>query len=93
MIEIRPATPADDLRLVQLAQRDAALVPGGPMLIAIQDGEIRAALSLVSGASIADPFVPTAQLVAALRAYAAPPQRARRARRRRLVSSEARLAG
>ena len=73
MLEIRLATPADDERVRRLAERDSAAVPDGPLLIAEVGGDLRAALALDSGAAIADPFAPTAKLVAALRACAEPP--------------------
>lgn len=82
MIEIRNAIPADGPRLRRLAQRDSASLPQWPLLVAEQDGEVRAALSLVSGEAIADPFVPTQRLIAALRAYAAA-ETARSAQRQR----------
>jgi hypothetical protein len=58
--QTRP-TDTDELRLV--AQRDSQPVPDGEMLVAIVNGEIRAAISLSTGEVIADPFHPTEQLV------------------------------
>ena len=94
MIEIRNATPADDPAMTRLAERDSARVPARPLLLALEDGEPRAALSLSAGETIADPFAPPAHLVAALRAYAAPRAASRGPRRiSRPLRPEARLAG
>jgi hypothetical protein len=60
---IRAAGPADAAALRRLAQRDTQALPEGDLLVAIVDGEARAAISLASGKSIADPFHPTAELV------------------------------
>jgi hypothetical protein len=57
-------------------------VPHGPLLLAFEAGELRAAISLATGAVIADPFAPTARLVELLQFGAAPPPRPRRARLR-----------
>jgi hypothetical protein len=73
-LRIRTATPADAAALQALAQRDSRPLPNGPLLVAESDGRLLAALSLRSCAVIADPFEPTAHLVAALRAHAAGPQ-------------------
>jgi hypothetical protein len=77
MIAIRPTIPADRALLERVAGRDTSSVPGGALLAAFEDGELRAAISLASGESIADPFHPTAHLVAALRAYAGAQPRTR----------------
>jgi hypothetical protein len=79
-IEIRPAHPADELALTRLGQLDSARVPPTPLLLAIEGGELRAAISLDTGAAIADPFVPTERLVGLLRTHAAPQQRRRPSR-------------
>ena len=68
---IRAATAADRMALLRLAQRDSAAAPSGTVLIAESRGEIHAALELDGGRAIADPFRPTADLVALLRARAA----------------------
>jgi hypothetical protein len=87
-LTIRMASPADAAALDRLAQLDSAprLAPV-PTLVAEVGGELRAALPLDGGRAIADPFRPTAELVAILGERArqiAPPSR-RFARRRRLV--------
>jgi hypothetical protein len=86
-LTIRAAAPADDAALGRLAELDSAPPPrSGPMLLAEVDGELRAALPLDGGRAIADPFRPTAELVAILAERArqlAPPPARRAARRRR----------
>lgn len=74
-IEIRPARPDDERALTRLGQLDSARVPAAPLLIAVEGGELRAAISLATGTVIADPFAPTARLVEHLRTHAAPAQR------------------
>ena len=64
---IRQATAADDPALARLASLDSNAVPGGTVFVAEQNGELRAAISVESGRAIADPFHPTAELVALLR--------------------------
>jgi hypothetical protein len=69
-----------------LAQLDSAPAPKPvPTLVAEVGGELRAALPLDGGRAIADPFRPTAELVAILaeRARQLAPSPARRGRRRR----------
>ena len=73
-IEIRPARPDDERALTRLAQLDSARLPATPLLLAVEGGKLRAAISLATGAAIADPFAPTARLVGLLRTQAAPPQ-------------------
>ena len=62
-ITIRQATSADAFSLRRLAALDDRRALHGDVLLAEQGGEIRAALSLESGRSIANPFAPTAELV------------------------------
>jgi hypothetical protein len=69
-ITIRPAYADDALALSRLAALDSAEVPAEPVLLAEADGELRVALSLTDGSVIADPFAPSAQLVALLRSHA-----------------------
>jgi EmrB/QacA subfamily drug resistance transporter len=68
---IRYASPDDDAALGRLAALDSAAVPAAPVLVAELDGELRAALSLVSSEVIADPFRPTVAVVELLRKRAA----------------------
>jgi hypothetical protein len=63
VIEIRPAHPEDEPALTRLGQLDSARVPPAPLVLAFERGELRAAISLTTGAAIADPFAPTARLV------------------------------
>lgn len=66
-IALRPATPDDADAIARLAALDSAPVPSGPHLLAAVDGTPVAALSLTTGEAVADPFTPTAALVAMLR--------------------------
>ena len=70
-ITIRPSYADDEQSLDRLAALDSSRVPTGPLLLAEIDGELRAALSLSDGSSIADPFVRTADVVELLRVHAA----------------------
>jgi hypothetical protein len=87
-ITIRPAYADDRMALQRLAILDSAVdAPAGPLLVAEVEGELYAALSLQSGAVIADPFRPTLALVELLRAHArAVPASAGAPRRPRLRS-------
>ena len=86
-LTIRMAVSADAEALRRLAQLGSAPAPGpAPMLIAQVPAELRAAVPLYGGRAIADPFHPTAELVALLTERTrqlAPPRRrpARRFRR------------
>ena len=66
-IAIRRATDADRDALERLAALDSARVPTGEILIAEVAGEAQAAIGVAAGATIADPFRPTAHLVDLLR--------------------------
>ena len=70
-VAIRAARGSDGLALSRLAQLDSKRPLVGDILVAERDGEIAAAFSLTSGAHGADPFRPTAELVALLRLHAA----------------------
>ena len=70
-IAIRPALAADQLAVMRLAALDSQSAPAGPLLLAEQDGELVAALSLASGRVIADPFRRTAHLAELLKLQAA----------------------
>jgi hypothetical protein len=79
-ITIRRAHP-EEPGVLRVAALDSARVPRSPLLVAEVDGEIRAVLSLDNGASVADPFHSSLDLVELLRARAGAAQRApRRAR-------------
>jgi hypothetical protein len=66
-LTIRIAVSADAAALGRLAQLDSVPPPAPvPLLVAEVGGELRAALPLDGGPAIADPFWPTAELVALL---------------------------
>ena len=60
---IRAARGSDGPVLRRLAALDSRELPDGPLLIAEADDEVVAALSLDTGAAVADPFRPTADVV------------------------------
>jgi hypothetical protein len=65
-VTFRISGPADDHALARLAALDSAKPPDGPVVLAEADSRVVAALPLRSGRAIADPFEPTADLVALL---------------------------
>jgi len=65
-VTVRRSGSGDDIALARLAALDSARPPRGPALIAEGDSRMLAALPLGSGRPIADPFEPTAELVALL---------------------------
>jgi len=65
-VTVRHASPGDESALIRLAALDSARPPHGPALIAESDAHILAALPMGAGRPIADPFVPTEELVALL---------------------------
>ena len=64
-VTVRRSTFADQAALTRLATLDSRVVPAGELVVAEVDGELWAAVS-ASGEAIADPFRPTAHLVALL---------------------------
>jgi hypothetical protein len=68
-ITIRRAHP-EEPGVLRVAALDSARVPRSPLLVAEVDGEIRAALSLEDGSSVADPFHASLDLVDLLRTRA-----------------------
>lgn len=80
-VTIRPAYPNDARALSRLAQLDSAPTPTEPLIVAEVDGALRVAVSMADGAVIADPFVPTAQIVHLVQDHIArtapPPKRPR----------------
>ena len=62
-ITITHSTEDDSQSLWRLAALDDRRAPRGPALLAYVDGELRAAVGLVDGHAVADPFHPTAELV------------------------------
>jgi hypothetical protein len=70
-LTIRMAGPADASALGRLAQLDSAPPPERvPMLVAVEDGDLCAAVPLSGGTAIANPFRRTAEIVAVLTARA-----------------------
>jgi hypothetical protein len=65
-VTVRRSTSGDAGALARLAALDSASPPRGPALVAEADARMLAALPLGSGRPIADPFEPTAELVALL---------------------------
>jgi hypothetical protein len=63
---VRSATSADREQLAHLAALDSAGTIDGRALVAEADARILAALPLGTGRPIADPFEPTAEVVALL---------------------------
>jgi hypothetical protein len=63
---IRAARGSDGPAIARLAVLDSATVPAGELLVAEADGALVAARSLSTGAVIADPFRPTADVLALL---------------------------
>jgi hypothetical protein len=70
-ITVRLAAQSDLNDLARLAELDSATPPRGPALIAQADSRLLAALPLGAGRPIADPFEPTAEVVALLQLRAA----------------------
>ena len=65
-ITIRLARSADAEQIRRLAQRDSASEPVGELLVALVGDQMRAAVSIEGGQTIADPFHPSTELVALL---------------------------
>src|SRR5919199_5778383 len=66
-ISIRTAGCDDYVALWSIAALDSSLLPAEPLLVAEEDGQIVAAMSLATGETVADPFRRTAGAVALLR--------------------------
>jgi hypothetical protein len=69
-LTIRHAIAADEADLTRVAALDSSRVPSGELLVAELDGRVVAALSIDTGAAIADPFEHTAAIVESMRAQA-----------------------
>jgi hypothetical protein len=65
-ITVRRSVPADHSEIERLAALDSARPPRGPALVAESGSHMLAALPIGSGRPIADPFEPTAEIVALL---------------------------
>ena len=70
-VTMRVAGPADEAAVARLAALDSRPAPAGEIVVAEIGGELRAAVAIDSGDAIADPFRPTADVVALLRERAA----------------------
>jgi hypothetical protein len=81
-VTVRHAHLGDEAALGRLAALDSARPPVGPTLVAESDARVLAALPLGSGRPIADPFEPTAELVALLELRREQLERANGSRRR-----------
>jgi hypothetical protein len=67
VITIRHSTEADRAAIERLAQLDSRRPPSGDAVLGFVDGELRAAVSLNGGGTVANPFHATADLVDLLR--------------------------
>jgi hypothetical protein len=67
-LTIRHAIAADEADLNRVAALDSSRVPSGELLVAELDGRLVAALSIDTGAAVADPFEHTAAIVDSMRA-------------------------
>jgi hypothetical protein len=65
-VTIRRTTPDDRTGLDRLAQLEGRIAPGGPALVAEVDDRILAARWTSEDVTLADPFVPTGELVSLL---------------------------
>ena len=70
-LTLRVARPDDAPAVRRLAQLDSSRPPSGPVLLAVVGSEPVAALGVATGSVVADPFRPTADVVAILRQAAA----------------------
>jgi hypothetical protein len=66
-VTIRWAVPADLPALERVAALDSKRLPAGPLLVAAVDGQIWAAVSTLDDKAVADPFLPSGDLVGLLR--------------------------
>jgi hypothetical protein len=69
-VTLRLAGDGDAAALRRVAELDSQPLPPGPFLVAERAGAVDAAVSLSTGALIADPFRRTAEVAALLRCHA-----------------------
>ncbi len=69
-ITITHSTEADDPSVRRLAALDDRRPPHGPVLLAYVGGELRAAVGLLDGQAVADPFHHTEDIIDLLRLQA-----------------------
>lgn len=81
-LTIRRASGSDAVALQDLAALDSSAAPHGDVLVAEVGADLWAAVEVESGAAVADPFRPTADLVELLRFRADAIRGERRAERR-----------
>lgn len=62
-VTIRWSTPADAAQLELLAELDEAAIPPGPVMLGFVGDELWAAAAPSTGATLADPFRPSADMV------------------------------
>jgi hypothetical protein len=74
-VSVRPFTEQDIDTVRLLAALDSKQMPTGAVLVAERSGEVIAAIALDGGDVLADPFKPTADVVALLRLRARQLQR------------------
>lgn len=67
-VTLRLASPRDDSALARLAALDSSVTPRPPVLLAVVDGRLLAALAFGDGNVVADPFEATSDLIELLRA-------------------------
>ena len=77
LVLVRPARSADASDLAVLAALDSAAPLTGDVVLTESEGEVAAAMSLDTGAVVANPFVRTTHLVELLRTAARPEPRRR----------------
>jgi hypothetical protein len=80
-ITIRSAHHEDASALLRLAALDSSQVPADELLVAEVDGVVVAAIGAAGGRAVADPFRPTADVVALLRVHAGAERHTARRRR------------
>ena len=68
---VRPAEARDESALRQIAALDSSRLPAGPLLVGEMGGGIQAAVPVMGGRAIANPFVRTTELVSVLELRAA----------------------
>lgn len=62
-IMIRHSTSGDRAGVEELAELDGRPAPAGETLLAVVDGKLWAAVGVDDGAAVADPFLPSADVV------------------------------
>jgi hypothetical protein len=75
-LTLRICNEGDYLALQRLAERDSSVIPAGRVLGAVAGGRLLAAISIETGAVIADPFQRTGDAVDLLRRRASQLRRA-----------------